>query len=204
MNGERRGFHRGESTPDLRNQLFFLNGSIFVPAQVRQQIKFPERQGNRLPVSGHGSGGQIHPDAAEGDHSFLLGKAVGAAYQGIDSRQQLLHGIGLGQVVISPDIETRDPVGFAGSGAGKNHRGGGSSAQLLANLESISIGQIDVQQYDVVSIALQKVKSLFAVFGTGHLIPIPLQHIGNDKGQILVIVNDENFVVNIADHRFTA
>ena len=106
-------------------------------------------------------GVEIDHEIAGLDHR--LGVALGAAHDRMDARNQFVLVEGLGHVVVGADAETLDLVLDAGE-AGEDQNGGLDLGhpKLLEHVIAGHVGQIEVEQDNVVIVKLSEIDAFFS------------------------------------------
>ena len=122
-----------------------------------------------------------------------LGMTLGAAHDGVDARDQLVLVERLGHVVVGAEAETLDLVLDARE-AGKDHdwrldlrRPAGSGRN---SSKARHVGQVQVQQYDVVVIELAEVDAFFTQVGGVDVEALGFQHQLNRLSRGAVVFNE--------------
>jgi len=105
-------------------------------------------------------GVEIDHEIAGLDHR--LGVALGAAHDRMDARDQFVLVEGLGHVVVGADAETLDLVLDAGE-AGEDQNGcfDFRDPKLLEHVVAGHVGQIEVEQDDVVVVEFSEIDAFF-------------------------------------------
>src|SRR5579864_3428161 len=129
-----------------------------------QHLVFLTRQMHALASDLDRLGVEIDHKIAGLDHR--LGVTLRAAHDGVDARNQLVLVEGFGHIVIGADAETLDLVLDAGE-AGEDQNGcfDFRHAQLLEHVIAGHVGQIEVEQDDVVVVKLSEIDAFFAEIG---------------------------------------
>jgi hypothetical protein len=121
-----------------------------------------------------------------------LGVALGAAHDGVDARDQFVLVEWLGHVVIGAEAETFDLVLDAGKAEEdqdrRHHFGDAEGAQ---NLKARYVGQVQVQQDDVVVVEFAEVDALFANVRRVDVKTLEIEHQLNRLGSCSVILNQQ-------------
>src|SRR4029079_11884483 len=123
----------------------------------------------------HGLGVKVNGELAGGDHRLAV--ALGAAHDRLDTGDQLVFVEGLGHIVVGAEAERLDlglDDGIAGQDQhGRLHLG---DAQGLQHFETRHIGQLQVQNDDVVIVKLAQIDPFFAEIGGVDVKAFTAQH----------------------------
>ena len=145
----------------------------FVPHQVEREVAYRELEG-------------------------LIKTAFAAAEQGVDARQQFLHGERLGQVVIGPHIETRHTVLDRATCCEHQHRRQNTlSTHLATDLEPIESGQHHVKNHYIISIAQGKVQPGMPVVREINGVALFQQDAPQQKRKALLVLYHKNMHCSI-------
>ena len=115
-------------------------------------------------------------------------------HQGPHPGQELLEPERLGQVVVRARIEAADDV--FDRVAGGEHQDGSVAplaTELRRHLESVLLGQHDVEQDDVVLVDVGQHGGFVAVRRDVHGLALFLQTLLDEPGDLPVVLHDENF-----------
>lgn len=119
----------------------------------------------------HARAGDFDRLGVEIDHQIAgiddrLGVALGTAHDRVNARDQLVFMEWLGHVVVGAEAETLDLVLDAGeAGEDQDRRLHFGDAQRAQNLEARHVGQVQVEQDDVVIVQLAEVDAFFTQIG---------------------------------------
>ncbi len=103
--------------------------------------------------------------------------ALGAAHDGVDARDQFVLVEWLGHVVVGAEAETLDLVLDAGeAGEDQDRRLHLGDAQRAQHLEARHVGQVQVEQDDVVVVELAEIDALFAQIGRVDVEALGFEH----------------------------
>ena len=126
-----------------------------------QHLIFLAGQMHALAVDLHGLGVEVDDEIAGLDHR--LGMALGAAHDGVDARHQLVLVERLGHVVVGAEAETPALVLDSGeAGEDQDRRLHLRDTQGTQYLEARHVGQVQVQENNVVIIELAEIDAFFA------------------------------------------
>jgi len=126
-----------------------------------QHLVFLARQMHALATDLDGLGVEIDHEIAGLDHR--LGVALGTAHDRMDAGDQFVLVEGLGHVVVGADAETPDLVFDAGE-AGEDQNGclDLGNPKLLEHVVTGHVGQVEVEQDDVVIVELSEIDAFLA------------------------------------------
>src|SRR5215469_7614439 len=178
------GFQLGPQPPDVHPHVLGL-GLVPVPPHAPQQVRMGQQLaavGGKLAQQGELRGGQVHGLAVPGhllagqvdldvprgdDRRSRLGRGggPGAAQCGGDPGQQFLDAERLGHVVVGANVERGHLVPLPAAGRHHDDRHAGLLADLPAQLETVDLGQHQVEQDDVRLLGLQQLQRPGAVGG---------------------------------------
>ena len=135
----------------------------------------------------------------EGEGSELVSqRALGllatyAAQDGLHAEHQFVHTEGLGDVVVSPNLEALEDV-FLEVLGGEEHDGdfGIEEPHLTRQLEAILAGHHDIKHTEVVMPLAEGTVALFAIQTEVGLIVLGLQVFAQQHAQALVVLTEEN------------
>ena len=157
----------GQLDPTVIQAVFDLRAGHHLAAaerQVLQQRVFARRQGDDLFVTGDLAGGGVDDDRSQHDVRVLL--IVAPPEQGLDARQELFEGKGLGKKIVRARLQTAHAI-FDGvtSGEDENVRIAAARAQTLQQRETVEARQHQIQDDDVVAVGDGQLEPLVAVEG---------------------------------------
>ena len=121
-----------------------------------------------------------------------LGMALGAAHHRVDAGNELILVERLGHVVISAEAQALDLVFNAGE-AGEDENGCSDlrHAERFQNFIARHVGQIEVEEDNVVVIELAKVHAFFAEIGGVNIEAFGLQHQLDTLGRCGVVLDQQ-------------
>ena len=111
--------------------------------------------------------------------------------------QQLIGAEGLGQVVVGSQVQSGDLVLLVGPGGDHHHRQRGPAAKLAQNVQTVHIRQAQVQDHQVRTVRGDHGHGLGTVAGPHGLIAIGGENGGDEVGDALFILNDQDFFTDI-------
>ena len=122
-----------------------------------------------------------------------LGVALGAAHDGVDAGDQLVLVERLGHVVVGAEAEALDLVLDAGeAGEDQDRRLDLGDAQELQHLVARHVGQVQVEQDDVVVVELAEIDAFFAEVGRVDVEALGLEHQLDALRGRAVVFNQQN------------
>ena len=125
----------------------------------------------------HFDGLGVEVDAEVAGEDDRLGVALGAADHGVDAGDQLVLVEGLGHVVVGAEAEALDLVLDAGeAGEDEDRRVDLGDAERLQHFIARHVGQVQVEQDDVVVIELAEIDAFFAEIGRVDVETFRLEH----------------------------
>ena len=129
-----------------------------------QHLIFLAGQVHALAIHFHRLGVEIDGELAGGDHRLAV--ALGAAHHGLDAGDQLVLVEGLGHVIVGAEAQGLD-LGLDDGVAGQDQDGGLhlGDAQRLQHFEARHVGQLQVENDNVVVIKLTQIDPFFAEIG---------------------------------------
>ena len=80
---------------------------------------------------------------------IIAAGGAGVADGGADAGQQLVGAEGLGQVVVSTQVQGGHFVFFVGAGGNDHHREAGPAPELAQNIQAVHVGQPQIQNDEV-------------------------------------------------------
>src|SRR5262249_47927493 len=133
-------------SPDFTQQLVTVHNSTVAFGQVAEYLEFPVRQTHES-SSGHGSvSNEINRQFSD---FHTLDGGLRAAQHSLDVHKQLIQIDRFGDVVISPELETSDPIDFL-TACRKNNDGHLSTAvQSRTQLETVDVGKRQIEQNEI-------------------------------------------------------
>ena len=102
-----------------------------------------------LVAPGDASGGQVDGEVLRHHHRDVRGRRSSAAYGGAEAGEELVQPEGLGDVVVGAGVQRRDRIALVLAGRQDQDRYVGPAAQALQDLQSVEVGQAEVQDDDV-------------------------------------------------------
>src|SRR5579863_4624825 len=145
--------------PDCVNDLRAREHTPWMAHQVFQQGKLLGCQLDDTTVPARFVPHQVEYQITHRKLRGFIKTTIAPAQQGVDARQQFLHGERLGQVVIGPHIETRHTVLYR-STRGEHQHGCHNvfGTQLAAHLEPVNTRQHQIKYYRVIGVGEGQVK----------------------------------------------
>ena len=138
-----------------------------------------------------GLGVEIDHEIAGLDHR--LGVALGTAHDRMDAGDQFVLVEGFGHVVVGADAETLDLVLDAGkAGEDQDRCLDLGDAELLEHVVTGHVGQIQVEQDNVVIVQLSEIDAFFTKVGRINVKALGLQHQFDRLRDGAVIFNQQN------------
>ena len=149
--------------------------------------------------------GEVHALAADFDRLGVevddevagvddrLRVALGAAHDGVDARDQLVLVERLGHVVVGAEAETLDLVLDAGkAGEDQDRRLDLGDPQRAQNLETRHVGEVQVEQDDVVVVELAEIDAFFAEVRRVDVEALGFEHQLDRLSGRAVVFNEQN------------
>ncbi len=132
--------------PHLRQQVLTREDPAWPAAQELQQVELGRRQVDGLPVGDHSSARRVDSHPADDIHP-LLRACVGAApaQHSLDAGNELARAERLGQVVVGPKLEAKNPVDLVVTGG---HEQDGSPVTVGAQ-DAADLGAVDRRDADI-------------------------------------------------------
>ena len=143
----------------------------------------------------HGVGAPLGNLAVAGGSA---GMADGSPHPG----QQFIRAEGLGEIVVSPQIQSGNLILLMGTGGNHHHRQGSPAAELAQNIQTVHIRQTQIQNHQIRAVGGDHGHGLRAAAHPHGFIAVGGQHGGNKMGNALFVFNDQNFFANI--HRVSS
>src|SRR5213595_2661035 len=146
---------------EMVEEHFLGEGSSLAEREQLQHLVFLARQMHALAADLDRLGVELDDEIA--GLNDRLGVALGTAHDGVDAGDQFVLVEGLGHVVVGADAETLDLVLDAGE-AGEDQNGGLDLRypKLLEHVVAGHVGQIEVEQDDVVIVEFPEIDAFFA------------------------------------------
>ena len=137
---------------------------------------------------------KVHTADVHDAHALLHGAHLlgGAAQQGVDARQELADAEGLGEVVVSAQLEAHDLVEFGVPCREEEDGDVGAAADAAADLVAVDAGEHDVQDHEVVLGGLGHGDGLVAAVRDVDLVALLQEVEADDVCDAFLIVNHEN------------
>ena len=161
-----------------------------------QQRELPGRQVHLRAGDLHPPGAQVEPEAAGRQRRLpaRLGRLVlRLAQPQPDPGQQLGEPERLGHVVVGAALERGHGVRDRVARGQHDHRHPGAlGAELVEHLEAVQPGQPDVEHHQVVGAAQRLVQAGVAVGDRGHHVPLGLESLGDEGGDPLLVLHDQD------------
>ena len=133
---------------------------------------------------------EVHAEIAGDDHRLRM--ALGAAHHGVDAGDQLILVEGFGHVVVGAEAQALHLVLDAGkAGEDEDGRVDLGDAKRLQNLVTRHVGEVQVQQNDVVIVELSEVDAFFAQIGRIYVEPFRLEHQFDALGRRGIILDQQ-------------
>ena len=122
----------------------------------------------------------------------LAGVHARAAKHGLDPRRDLPEREGLHDVVIGPELQTRDALGFEPTSGEKDDRHVADEAKLAQHLSPVFAPEHDVEQDELGFARRRGGEGARAVRGDGYLISLIREEFLQKFGDFLVVVDDKD------------
>ncbi|MNY07295.1 hypothetical protein D3C86_1400940 [compost metagenome] len=170
---------------------FLGQGRALAEREQLQHLVFLAGQVHAVTIDLDRLGVQVHGDLAGVDDG--LGVTLGATDHGVGARDQLVLVEGLGQIVVGAAAEGLD-LGFNLVAAREDHdrRIDLADAQLTQNLKAAHVGQVQVQQNEVVVIDLAQIDAFFTQVGRIDVKAFRLEHQFDALGGGVIVFNQQD------------
>jgi hypothetical protein len=126
----------------------------------------------------------------------MLGRAVfrlaGAAQHGADARQQLSGVERLGDVIIRPQFQPDDAIGFLGHGGEHDDRHIGFRAEPAGEIQPALPRQHQIQHHELVMPIHEGPARFLAIARGGHPQAVALQELGQQVADFAVVIDDKD------------
>src|SRR3979411_682423 len=176
---------------EMVEEHFLGEGGALAEREQFQHLVFLARQMHALAADLDRLGVEIDHEIAGLDHR--LGVALGTAHDRMDARNQFVLVEGFGHVVVGADAETLDLVLDAGeAGEDQNGRFDLRHPKLLKHVVAGHVGQIEVEQDNVVIVKFSEVAAFFPEVGRIDVETLGLQHQLNRLRDGAVIFYQQN------------
>src|SRR6478609_801256 len=160
---------------EMVEEHFLGEGGALAQREQLQHLVFLARQMHALAADLDRLGVEIDHEIAGLDHR--LGVALGTAHDRMDARNQFVLVEGFGHVVVGADAETLDLVLDAGkAGEDQNRCLDLGDPELLEHVIAGHVGQVQVEQDDVVIVEFAEIYAFFAQIGRIDIETLGLQH----------------------------
>ena len=116
---------------------------------------------------------------------------------GADPGQQLVRAEGLGEVIIRAEVQCGDLVLLMRAGGDHHHRQSGPGANLPENVQPVHVRQAQVQNHQIGTVRGDHGHGLGPGGGPHGLIAIGGENGGDEVGDALFILHNENFFPDI-------
>ncbi|CAO0825275.1 hypothetical protein SMICM17S_12079 [Streptomyces microflavus] len=184
--------------PDLADDLFAAEDHAGPLGEEGQQVELLAGQLDLCVVDADAPGWQLYLDGPQtqcrdGGRRGVLATG-GAPGDRVDTGEQLTGVVGLGDVVVGAEVESVDARADVGTGGDHDHRGRGALADLAADLVAVLVGQAEVEQDDAEGLLLrgqQRAQGLLAVAGVHDLEPVPGEHGGQGRRDMVVVLDEQ-------------
>ena len=113
-----------------------------------------------------------------------------------DAGQQLVCAEGLGQIVVGPQIQGVHLVPLMGPGRDHHHWQTGPGAQLTQDVQTIHIGQSQIQDDQIGTVRGNHGLGLGAGAGHHRVIVMGGEHRGDEVADALLVLNNQDLVAN--------
>src|SRR5260221_3181616 len=146
--------------PDCVNDLCAREYPAWMGHQVFQQRKLFGRQLDDATAAACLVPHQVERQITHHELRGLIKTTIPATQQGVDARQEFLHGERLGEVIIGPHVEARHTV-FNRSACREHQHGRHNvfGAHLTADFESVNAGHHHIKNHHIVGITEGKIKT---------------------------------------------
>ena len=166
-----------------------------VAAQQAEQLVFDGGQVQLLPAQIGEPRGVVHRQVPVDKGGVLRGggpDVLEAAQRHAQAGQQLVHGKGLGQVVVRAGVQRVDLVGVLAAGRDDDDGQLRPGADLADDLHAVHVRQAQVQQEDVRALGGGLEHRLHAGCGGVVAVALRLQRGGDQVLDRAVVLNDQN------------
>ncbi len=158
----------------VEEHLFGQCGSLAERKKLQHGV-FLAGQVNARAVDFDSLGVEVDRQLAGADDRLAV--ALRTAHHGVDAGDQLFAVERLGHVVVGPEAEAADLAVHLGNARQDQHRRLNlGDAQLLEHVVTVHVGQVQIQQDDVVIVEFSEVQPLFAQIGRVDVKPFGRQH----------------------------
>jgi hypothetical protein len=185
--------------PDFAEQLFAGFHAAGVAGEAEEEIEFDGGEGERLSGERGGAGGGVEAEVAHHHLGFrgvvggggCRGGAV-ASGDGAQSGEQFAGRGGFGEVIVSPDFEADDAIGFIAAGGEHEDGDVGVPADLLERFEAVEAGEHDIEDHGVPGFAGGGGDAGGAVMDGFHLVAHGAEVIGEQAAEFTVVIDQED------------
>jgi hypothetical protein len=117
----------------------------------------------------------------------------GAPQQGFDASQELGHLERFGQIIVRAQLEPDDPIGdVAARREHEDRQIDATMPQFPADIESTPAGEHDIEDGQLEITAGRLNQSMLAVSAGLHRVAFPVQSLGEKKGEIAFVFDQQN------------
>src|SRR5215469_10278054 len=184
--------------PDVLEQDLARKRRAAILYEVAQEAKLAGGKRHGRTVAKDGRTTKIYLDRPELLESRRFRRRAGTtAEQSFDARQQLQHFEGLGEVIISADLQSQHLVHQLA--ARRQHDDGhsqGGFADVTADVKAVLAGQHHVENDEVIRSAERSLKTFSTVRGAIRHIALAPQAVGEGHAQVFFVLDDQNTFVH--------
>jgi hypothetical protein len=115
-----------------------------------------------------------------------------ASQHRVDARQELAEGIGLGHIVVRPDLQPDHGVDLRAFGCNHDDRHAALLADAPAQFDPVDAGQHEIKQHQIYAAAREQEQALFAGRSRAHRIAFASELVDQRLPVGFLILNDKN------------
>ena len=173
-----------------------------VVGQETEELVFIRGQVQFFPVQAGASRRIVNGEPAvgkQGGLDFLQGLHIAQPpLGGAESGQKLIHGKGLGQIVVRPGVQGGYLIVVLASGADDNHGGIGPGTDFENHVHSVHVRKPQVQQDDVRPLGSSGQDTLFSLIRPCIMVIVHLQGSGDEIFHCFVILyNQDGWLIHV-------
>jgi hypothetical protein len=131
--------------PDALEQPIAGDDLACMLRELGEQFELQRAQGNDRPGNRHAATPKVDSKVAQLDHARFPRGRLGAPENRPDPRNELARRERLGQVVVGSQLEAQDPIDLLVPGGEDQNRHASPSPQLLADFDSVQVGQTEIE-----------------------------------------------------------
>src|SRR5579884_236641 len=161
--------------------------------QLLKDVEFKSSQLDRDALPSHFTRAGVELDILHAQYALRPRGRLAAAENGPDPGQQFPGIERLGQIVVSADLQSYDAVDILAARREHEHRDVRFSSQASQHLQAVKSGQHHIEHHQIHRGLQRGLQSIGARVRRLYVKPLPAQILIEQRAQLCVIVNQENF-----------